>query len=148
MMNADTLATFFDAVVFRAQQLPVWIAIAALLLAALIAAGGYGLTRIARRRRAREEAAAQTVRALERRIAAQLSALATLGEQVTALEDYLQLVGDRQQRLEQSANRQSGYRQAIGLADRGAKAEHLVARCGMTGSEAELITLLYGKASR
>ncbi|WP_373081401.1 DUF2802 domain-containing protein [Zhongshania sp.] len=83
---------------------------------------------------------------LEKKIELQNSAMSLLGERVSALEEYLEMIGSRQQRQEVDKKDVRFYQQAIGLADKGLSAEELAQRCGISASEADLITMLYQKA--
>ncbi len=117
-----------------------------LLLVALVASG-LGLYGFRQRRRQAPPAtvAEDPVALLRERVKAQASALLLLSERVAALEEYLELVGSKQQRLEQDrGRRQHSYRDAIGSADRGASPRELMSRHGLSVSEADLIAQLYG----
>ncbi|MFT6163720.1 MAG: hypothetical protein ACJA1T_000058 [Zhongshania aliphaticivorans] len=83
---------------------------------------------------------------LEKKIEFQNSAMSLLGERVTALEEYLEMIGSRQQRQDADKKDVRFYQQAIGLADKGLSAKELAERCGISASEADLITMLYQKA--
>lgn len=84
---------------------------------------------------------------LRAQLRAQSSATLLLSERVSALEENLETVGTRQQRLEnQKQRRQQSYEDAIRIAD-SVSPEELMSRYGITSSEADLINLLYGKAS-
>lgn len=83
--------------------------------------------------------------AMQRKLNSQASALSVLGERVLALEDYLELVGERQQQLHSDKRDPRFYQQALRLADRGLDADSLVARCGISRSEAELIASVRGR---
>jgi hypothetical protein len=73
--------------------------------------------------------------------------MSLLGERVTALEEYLEMIGIRQERHNSDKKDLRFYQQAIDLADQGLSAEELAQRCGISSSEAELITMLYQKAN-
>ena len=83
---------------------------------------------------------------LEKKIELQNSAMSLLGERVGALEEYLEMMGARQQRQEVDKKDVRFYQQAIGLADKGLSSQELAQRCGISASEADLITMLYQKA--
>ena len=83
---------------------------------------------------------------LEKKIEFQNSAMSLLGERVTALEEYLEMIGSRQERQHVDKKDARFYQQAIGLADKGLSAQELAQRCGISASEADLITMLYQKA--
>jgi hypothetical protein len=90
--------------------------------------------------------AEQLIAVLEKKIEYQNSAMILLGERVLALEEYLEMIGSRQQRQETHKKDMRFYQQAISLADTGLSPEELVQRCGISSSEADLITALYQKA--
>ncbi len=81
----------------------------------------------------------------QQKIDAQASALSVLGERVLALEEYLELVGSRQQKMAGENSDPRYYQQAISLADQGLEADELMQRCGISRSEAELIATLRSK---
>lgn len=82
-----------------------------------------------------------------RKIDSQANALAILGERVLALEEYLELVGSRQQQLEGDKRDVRYYQRAVKLAGEGGKVADLVERCGMSRAEAELIVSLGSKSA-
>lgn len=73
------------------------------------------------------------------KLEAQNSALSVLGQRVIALEDYLEMVGSRQQQLSSEKRDPRFYQQAIRLAEQGLDAEALIKQCGISRSEAELL---------
>ena len=77
--------------------------------------------------------------AQQAKLEAQSSALTVMGERVLALEEYLEMVGSRQQALDSEKRDLRFYQQAIRLADQGLGTEELVQRCGISRSEAELL---------
>ncbi|WP_372863041.1 DUF2802 domain-containing protein [Spongiibacter sp.] len=83
-----------------------------------------------------------TLAAQQSKIDAQASSLSLLGERVLALEEYLELVSSRQQQMDSDKRDARFYQQAIRLADQGLPADELVQRCGISRSEAELITAM------
>ena len=89
-----------------------------------------------------EQALRGEIEGLQRKIDGQASALSVLGERVLALEEYLELVGHRQQKIESEKRDPRFYQQAIRMADQGLDAEALIERCGVSRSEAELISAM------
>ena len=103
------------------------------------------------RRQRREPAIAAVSEApatsvLEKMLRQQASMLALLGERLLAVEEYLELVGNRQQSLEADKRDIRFYQQAIKLADEGLSSAELTQRCGLSSAEAELITALQRRA--
>ncbi len=93
----------------------------------------------------RREAPLQTVTPeLQRLVTAQASALKLMGERVAALENYLELVGDKQQLMAQSRKPKLAYRDAINGADGGASGEEIMQRFGLARPEAALVAAIYG----
>lgn len=93
--------------------------------------------------------AAQTdglVAALERKIETQNSAISMLGERVLALEEYLEMLGERQQRSDADKKDSRFYEQVSLMAGQGMAAPELAQRCGISASEADLIMALSKKA--
>ncbi|GAA4090515.1 DUF2802 domain-containing protein [Zhongshania borealis] len=124
------------------------------LLGLLLSVVGVGLLLFAlKSRRAHQEdgphipTADEKIALLEKKIEQQNSAMSLLGERVTALEEYLEMIGIRQERQNTDKKDVRFYQQAIGLADQGLSAEELAQRCGISSSEADLITMLYQKAN-
>ncbi|MDF1693881.1 MAG: DUF2802 domain-containing protein [Zhongshania sp.] len=87
----------------------------------------------------------EIIASLEKKIELQNSAMSLLGERVSALEEYLEMIGSRQQRQDADKKDMRFYQQAISMADKGLSAEELAQRCGISASEADLITMLYQK---
>mgnify|MGYP000471719154 CR=1 FL=1 len=81
----------------------------------------------------------EMLRVQQAKLDAQNSALAVMGERVLALEDYLEMVGSRQQQLDSDKRDLRFYQQAIRLADQGLGSDELVRQCGISRSEAELL---------
>ncbi|CAA0090637.1 Uncharacterised protein [Zhongshania aliphaticivorans] len=79
------------------------------------------------------------VLALEHKIEHQNSALAILGERVLALEEYLEMLGERQQRSDADKKDMRFYQQVSVMAGQGLAATELAQRCGISASEADLI---------
>jgi hypothetical protein len=84
--------------------------------------------------------------ALERKIELQNSAMAIIGERVSALEEYLEMLGERQQRSDADKKDRRFYQQVSVMAGQGMAAPELAQRCGISASEADLIMALSKKA--
>ncbi|MFT7405228.1 DUF2802 domain-containing protein [Zhongshania sp.] len=84
--------------------------------------------------------------ALERKIEYQNSAMTMLGERISALEEYLEMLGERQQRNDADKKDMRFYQQVSVMAGQGVGAPELAQRCGISASEADLITALSKKA--
>ncbi|WP_269620501.1 DUF2802 domain-containing protein [Zhongshania sp. BJYM1] len=82
------------------------------------------------------------VAALESKIEAQNSAISMLGDRVLALEEYLEMLGERQQRSDADKKDSRFYEQVSVMAGQGMAAPELAQRCGISASEADLITAL------
>lgn len=89
-----------------------------------------------------ELALREEIGSLQRKIDDQASAQSVLGERVLALEEYLELVGHRQQQIESEKRDPRFYQQAIRMADQGLDVQALIERCGVSRSEAELIAAM------
>lgn len=86
------------------------------------------------------------VAALERKIDDQNSSISMLGERVLALEEYLEMLGERQQRSDADKKDSRFYQQVSDMAGQGMGAPELAQRCGISASEADLIMALSKKA--
>ena len=93
-----------------------------------------------------EPAGSALVAALERKIDDQNSAISMLGERILALEEYLEMLGERQQRSDADKKDARFYQQVSTMAGRGMAAPELAQRCGISASEADLIMALSKKA--
>jgi hypothetical protein len=87
-----------------------------------------------------------TVVILERKIEYQNSAMTMLGDRISALEEYLEMIGERQQRNDADKKDMRFYQQVSEMAGQGVSAPELAQRCGISASEADLITALSKKA--
>ena len=76
----------------------------------------------------------------------QNSAISMLGERILALEEYLEMLGERQQRSDADKKDARFYQQVSTMAGRGMAAPELAQRCGISASEADLIMALSKKA--
>lgn len=86
------------------------------------------------------------IMALESKIEYQNSATAILGERISALEEYLEMLGERQQRSDADKKDMRFYQQVSVMAGQGVGAPELAQRCGISASEADLIMALSKKA--
>jgi uncharacterized coiled-coil protein SlyX len=109
------------------------------------------------RRNLREQRAAEALAAvnaekdariasLEQTVAAQSSALDIVGDRVLALEDYLEMLGVKQQKLAADKKGPAFYAHLRNLADKGMNAAELSRRFGISVSEASLLTAMNKKA--
>lgn len=76
----------------------------------------------------------------------QNTAMGLLGERILALEEYIEMLGNRQQVQNSNKRDKQFYRQAINLVDQGVSTDELAQQCGISASEADLIAALYRKA--
>ncbi len=81
---------------------------------------------------------------LQKLVVAQASALKLMSERVAALENYLELMGDKQQMIVQSIKPKRTYRAAIDGADAGANDEEIMKKYGLARPEAKLVAAVYG----
>lgn len=86
------------------------------------------------------------VELLEQRLKSQDSALLLMGERVQALEEYLEMLGSKQQRLEADKKSPHFYQHLRLLAHKGVSAVELAQRFGISASEASLIAAMNRKA--
>lgn len=86
------------------------------------------------------------IASLEQTIAAQSSALDMVGDRVLALEDYLEMLGVKQQKLAADKKGPAFYAHLRNLADKGMNAAELSRRFGISVSEASLLTAMNKKA--
>jgi len=83
------------------------------------------------------------IESLQRDLRALASAAVGMGERVLEVERRQRRLAEQQQSLELFESANQPYEQAIHLAHQGADAEELVATCGLSRSEAELITMMH-----
>lgn len=83
----------------------------------------------------------------ERKIDSQANALNILGERVLALEEYLEMVGSKQQQIEGDKRDVRFYQRAVKMAGEGRTVAELVDSCGMSKAEAELIVSMRGQSA-
>ncbi len=86
----------------------------------------------------------ETIAVLQQRLDWQNTAIGLLGERILALEEYLEMVGSRQQSVARAKEDQQ-YLNAIQLIEKGANARQLASECGISPSEAELLMALHKK---
>ena len=125
------------------------------LLGLVLSIVGIGLLMYMRKARRSDQASNEAIQtqnadavviALERKIELQNSAMAILGERVSALEEYLEMLGERQQRSDADKKDRRFYQQVSVMAGQGMAAPELAQRCGISASEADLIMALSKKA--
>ncbi|MBD2858450.1 DUF2802 domain-containing protein [Spongiibacter sp. KMU-158] len=88
----------------------------------------------------------QTVAALQQRLDWQNTAISLMGERILALEEYLEMVGNRAQ-SDKSRLDERQYHSAIALLEQGAELSQLAKQCGISPSEAELLAALHRKSA-
>lgn len=84
---------------------------------------------------------------MEQEIGALCSASMGAGEHVVRLEQQVQRIVERQNRIDMSVNAERPYSQASQLVNRGADIEELVETCGLTHGEAELLVMMQSASS-
>lgn len=84
---------------------------------------------------------------LQRLVVAQASALKLMSERVSALENYLELMGDKQQIITQTIKPKRAYREAINAAGDCEGDDEIMQRFGLPRPEAQLVSALYGARS-
>lgn len=85
------------------------------------------------------------VHLLEQRLKSQDSALVMMSERVQALEEYLEMLGSKQQRLEADKKGPHFYQHLRLLASKGMSAMELSQRFGISASEASLVAAMNRK---
>jgi len=123
--------------------LPAW-APAALLAAGAVLAALALLARRAGRQARRAEALAREVEALRGELRTLCAAQAGLVRHLEALEGRCRQLGERLDRMDLREAGEAAYGHALRLARRGAPVEELVAQCGLSRGEAELLLRLHG----
>ncbi|MGA7800326.1 MAG: DUF2802 domain-containing protein [Gammaproteobacteria bacterium] len=99
-----------------------------------------------RRQRVRERRRLDDVQRLEKDVAALCSAANGVGERLVRIEDLVRRLTERHDQLELRAGADRHYGQAIRLVQGGAGVDELIASCGLTRGEADLIVMLHGVA--
>jgi len=86
--------------------------------------------------------------AVQDQVRMQSSALLLQSEAIRAMEAYMELLDNRQHSISAAADSApvNDYDTAISLASKGVDAETLMARTGISATEADLITRLHGQA--
>ncbi len=87
---------------------------------------------------------AQVLQGLQRDFAALCAGAAGVGERLLGLERQLRRLSERQDQLEVRSVGERPYAQAIRMVQRGASAQDLIAACGLSQGEAELVVLMHG----
>ncbi len=86
---------------------------------------------------------AQTLRQRDD-FAAMCKASVGAGDQLVRLERQVRRLTERQDQIEMRTASDRPYTQAIQMVQHGADVDELIAKCGMTRGEAELIAMLHG----
>jgi len=76
--------------------------------------------------------------------AAMCKASVGAGDHLVRLEQQLRRLTERQDQIEMRTASDRPYTQAIQMVQHGADVDELIAKCGMTRGEAELIAMLHG----
>ncbi|GAB6040248.1 DUF2802 domain-containing protein [Endothiovibrio diazotrophicus] len=96
-----------------------------------------------RLREQEDERLRQEVQRLRDDLGALCSGAVGVSERVARIEQKLQRVSERQEQMEFSTVESQPYDQAVELARKGATAEELVAHCGLTKGEADLVVMMH-----
>lgn len=99
-----------------------------------------------RRQRRNERRRFDELHRIESDVAALCSAATGVGERLVRVEDLVRRLTERHDQLELRAGTDRHYGQAIRLVQGGAGADELIANCGLTRGEADLIVMLHGVA--
>ncbi|MEJ2687600.1 MAG: DUF2802 domain-containing protein [Gammaproteobacteria bacterium] len=99
-----------------------------------------------RRQRRNERRRLDELHRLQGDVAALCSAATGVGERLVRVEDLVRRLTERHDQLELRAGTDRHYGQAIRLVQGGADADELIANCGLTRGEADLIVMLHGVA--
>lgn len=111
------------------------------LLAIAIALLLLNLLLLWRPRRARGDG--RTLRAVQQDLRALTTAAVGMGERLTQLERRQRHLAERQDQMDIYETTNQPYEHAIQMAQQGARPEDLVKACGLSVSEAELITIMH-----
>ncbi|RMD79817.1 MAG: DUF2802 domain-containing protein, partial [Gammaproteobacteria bacterium] len=103
-----------------------------------------GLRRARRRALEREREGERALEGLRGELRALCSAQAGLARHLESLEARCRQLGERLDRMDLREAGEAAYGHALRLARRGAPAEELVAQCGLSRGEAELLLRLHG----
>lgn len=126
--------------------LPAWIP-AGLLAAGAVLVALALLGRGARRQARRTETLAREVEALRAELRTLCAAQAGLVRHLETLEGRCRQLGERLDRMDLREAGEAAYGHALRLARRGAPVEELVAQCGLSRGEAELLLRLHGSGA-
>lgn len=91
----------------------------------------------------RDQADERTLRALQQDLRALTTAAVGMGERLTQLERRQRNLAERQDQMDIYETGNQPYDHAIQMAQQGARPEDLVKACGLSVSEAELITIMH-----
>lgn len=131
--KVDRIAGMFDSYVSIA------LAFSLVLHGATLVVLGFYVVRFQRR----NEMQAQAAKSLQDDLAALCSGAVGMGERFDRLEERVRILTERHEQLEMKEPVIRSYRQARDLLEGGAGIDDLVAHCGVTHGEAELITVLH-----
>ncbi len=101
------------------------------------------LLNLLRGRRQGRAARDPRLESLQRDLRALTAAAVGMGERVLEVERRQRRLAEKQENLDLFESANQPYEQAIHLARQGVDAEELVATCGLSRSEAELITIMH-----
>jgi len=107
---------------------------------------GVAMRRIARR----QQQYHHSMEGTQRDLRALCNAAVAMGERVNRLEKMLhelaeqqEMLGQRQEQIDQGGDEDRSYTHAIKLAHKGASVDDLVEVCGLTRGEAELVAMMH-----
>ncbi|HBC58323.1 MAG TPA: hypothetical protein DCZ03_14280 [Gammaproteobacteria bacterium] len=116
-----------------------------LMFLGLVLLGGaniYGAWLLIKERR-RNEMNEQLIQGLRDNIATLCASIGSVGERVMDIERQFKSMDHRQKQIELREEETANYTQAVNLVRHGADVEELIANCGITRGEAELISRMY-----
>ena len=111
-------------------------------LTAVVALVAVEWVRVLRGRR-RERATDAALQRLREDVQALCTGAVNMGKHLAAMEQKIRRLSERQDQLELRDPSQQAYGHAIRLAQRGAEIDELIASCGLTRGEAELLLRLH-----
>ncbi len=95
------------------------------------------------RRYRNRKADSEMVKSLQRDLRALTSAAVGMGERVLKVERHQRQLAERQEHMDIFEPANQPYENAIRMVQQGAKAEDLIKNCGLSTSEAELISIMH-----
>ncbi len=84
---------------------------------------------------------------LDQQVSALCSASVGTGNHIVKLEQKVQRLNERQNKIEMRATGGQNYLQANQLVDKGADCNQLIESCGLTQGEAELLVVMQGNSA-